>query len=246
MRLTAILAGLIAATALSTGAARAEVKVLSAAAAGPGLEKAAALYRTRSGQAVSIAYATGPEIQQRIGGGETAFDVIVAPDAVLKALATRLPGAPVRLGAVGIGLAVKPGAPRPDLSSVEALKAALLSAKTVVISKGSTGVYLEGLFERLGLTAALAGKLERAQNGAGVVTRILDGSGAEVGLAAQTELAGGLSRGLAIVGPLPAPMQNATVYSAAAFPTARPDVAGLMSLLASREARPLMIASGID
>jgi molybdate transport system substrate-binding protein len=233
------------------GEARAaEVRVLSAAAVSPGLEAAVALYRNTSGQAVTIAYATGPEIQARVGGGEGGFDVVVAPAAVLAALAEggQLPAKPLPLGKVGIAAAVRPGAPKPDLSSPEALMRSLLAAKTVVISRGSTGVYLEGLFARLGIEQQLEGRLERAQNGAAVVERILGGQGAEIGLSAQTELTLGHDRGLILVGPLPATIQNDTLYSAAAFPAAlsRSEVASLMRFLATPQTRAVMEKNGVD
>ena len=78
--------------------------------------------------------------------------------------------------------------------------------------------------------------------------RLSEADGAEIGLSAQTELAGGKDRGFVVVGPLPADIQNETTYSAAAFPEAlvRPEVAGFMALLRSAEVHTLMAANGIE
>lgn len=250
MRSKVMAAVVLAALALAGAAQAAEVKVLSAAAVSPGLAKAAAAYQARTGHHVTIAYANGPEIQQRIGGGEAGFDIVVAPQPILAALSDggRLKGPATPLGRVGVAAGVKGGAPRPDLADTEAFKRSLLAAKTIVISRGSTGVYLEGLFQRLGITEALAPKLVREQNGAAVVERVLRGEGAEIGLSAQTELALGQEHGFVVAGPIPAAVQNATLYAAVAFPAAaaKSEVAGFMDLLRGAESKAMMVASGIE
>lgn len=250
MRLKLVAIAVLGTCVLHGAALAAEVRVLSAAAVTPGLRHMVELYRARSGHAVTVSYANGPEIQQRIGSGERGFDVVVAPEGVLAALAARgsLPSEPTPLGRVGIGAAVKPGAPRPDISDPAALERSLLAAKSVIISRGSTGVYLEGLFQRTGVMPRLGERLVRAQNGGAVVERVLAGDGAEIALTAQTELELGRERGLVLLGPLPEAVQNYTAYAAVAFPDAmlRPEVAGFVALLKSPEAKAVMVANGID
>jgi molybdate transport system substrate-binding protein len=250
MRRTALVTAALGALALTTAAQAAEVKLLATGAVASGLAKAIDLYRAQSGHTVVVAYSTGPEVAQRIGAGEQGFDVVAAPEPVLAALnaSGRLKATSVRLGKVGIAAAIKPGTPRPDLTNADKFNAYLLAAKTVVISRGSTGVHLEEQFKRSSLTPGIEPRLERGRNGAAVVERLLAGNGAEIGLSGQTELAGGVDRGLIVVGLLPAPLQNYTTYAAAAFPQAlaRPEVEGFMALLKSPASAALMASSGIE
>src|SRR5215471_5188373 len=116
-----------------------------------GLVAAADVFRKDTGNEVKIKYATAPAIQQRIGGGEAA-DVVIAPPAVIDELAKsgKLDAeGRVTVGRVGVGIIVRNGAARPDVSTSDALKRALLDADSVVYNKASSGIYLEKLFERL-------------------------------------------------------------------------------------------------
>jgi len=105
-----------------------EVHVLSAGAVEPALVVAADAFHNETGNEVRINYATSPEIRRRIGAGETA-DVVIAPPAVLDEVAKsgKLDSpARVELGRVGIGIAVRDGLPKPDISTIEAFKRAVL------------------------------------------------------------------------------------------------------------------------
>src|SRR3989449_2359583 len=109
--------------AFAGSAMAAEIRVLSAGAVEPGLRAAAAAFGKQSGHDVKITFNTAPEIRKRIVGGE-AFDVVIAPPAALDefAGAGKISADRVDVGRVGLGVAVRPGAPVPDISSSEALK----------------------------------------------------------------------------------------------------------------------------
>src|SRR5258705_10030584 len=94
----------------------AEIRVLSAGAVEPGLRAAAAAFQKQTGHEVNIAFNTAPEIRKRIGAGE-AFDVVIAPPAALDEFAGKVTGDRANLGRVGLGVAVRPGAPVPEISS---------------------------------------------------------------------------------------------------------------------------------
>src|SRR5712691_9168876 len=146
--LLAIISSVVASPALA-----AEINILSAGAIEPGLVAAVDLFRKDTGNEVKIKYATAPAILERAGGGEAA-DVVIAPPAVIDELAKagRLDGqGRMTVGRVGVGIIVRNGAAKPDVSSSEALKRALIEAESVVYNKASTGLYLERLFERLGV-----------------------------------------------------------------------------------------------
>src|SRR5215471_10910587 len=145
----------------------AEINIISAGAVEPGVVAAADVFRKETGLEVKIKFATAPAIGQRVGGGE-AVDVVIAPPAVIEELAKagKLDGsgrAPV--GRVGVGVLVRNDAAKPDVSSIDALKRALLDAESVVYNKASTGLYLEKLFARLGIREQVIGPLpDDAQN----------------------------------------------------------------------------------
>lgn len=238
-----IACGFAAAVLQPCGAAAATVSVLSGAAVEPGLKPVAELFARQTGDTLRIEYATGPEIRARIEAGERP-DLVIAPAAVISALGARL-GAATPVGEVGVGVAVRAGARRPNIADEAALKVALRDAATVIFSRGTGGVYVEQLLKRLGLDGAV--RTERVANGGEVVTRLARGAGDEVGLSAMTELALGQEQGIALVGPLPTSVQNYTLYSAGpvAGAAARPEVGRLVALLGQAEARVLLDANGL-
>src|SRR5471032_2254668 len=111
-----------------TSAGAAEINVLSGAAVEPGLLAAADMFREQTGTNVKITFATTPEIRRLFGAG-AAPDVVIAPNAALDELAKsgKVDGAArVSLGRVGIGVVIRDGAPKPDVSTTDALKCAVL------------------------------------------------------------------------------------------------------------------------
>jgi molybdate transport system substrate-binding protein len=114
-----------------TAAGAAEVKVLSAGALEPGMKAAAAEFQKASGHSVKLAFNTAPQIRKRIADGEV-HDVVVAPPAVIDEFskAGKLGQDRADVGRVGMGVAVRPGAPAPDISSPEALKKSVLDAES--------------------------------------------------------------------------------------------------------------------
>ena len=120
----------LAASLLGQATTAAEITVLSAGAVEPGLKPASLAFEKGTGHTVKIAFAPAPQIRTRIAGGET-WDVVIAPPAVLDELAKlgTIENERVTLGRVGMGVAVRAGAPMPDISNVEALKRSVLAAE---------------------------------------------------------------------------------------------------------------------
>lgn len=234
----------------AAGAAMAaEIKVLSAGAVEPGLRAAAAAFKKQSGHDVNIAFNTAPEIRKRVGGGE-AFDVVIAPPAALDefAAAGKLAAERVDIGRVGLGVAVRPGAELPDISSSDALKRAVLQADSIVFNRASTGIYLENLFKKMGLYDQILSKTTRYPDAAAVMEHVLKGKGREIGFGPVTEILLQRDKGLKLVGPLPADVQNYTSYSAVPM-TAAANAAvaqAFVRYLGGAEARALLVAAGID
>src|SRR5215475_9546995 len=186
---------LVAATALTFGTAThaAEIKVLSTNALKTALEDLSPKFEQSSEHKLAITWGTAAQLKVQIEKG-AAFDVAVITDAgaedLIKQgkLASRTP-----LARSGIAVAIKKGAPKPELRSVDDFKKMLLSAKTIAwVEQGASGIYLKGVFERLGITEQVKGKLipvkaagEAVANGEAEigftqVSEILPYAGAEV------------------------------------------------------------------
>jgi molybdate transport system substrate-binding protein len=193
-----------------------EINLLSAGAVQPGLMKVIAAFPKVSSHTVKITFATAPIILSRIGAA-AGLDIVIAPPAVLeewikagKATAADC----VTIGRIGVGVMVREGAPPPRIATVDEFKQALLSAESVVYNQASTGIYLEKLFERLGIAERLKAKTMRYPDAAAVLDHIGKGKGGEIGLGATTVIIEGGNKGLKFVGPLPPEIQNYTTYAA--------------------------------
>jgi molybdate transport system substrate-binding protein len=148
------------------------------------------------------------------------------------------------LGSSGVGLAVRAGAARPDIGSPEALVRTLLSANSVAHSKiGASGIYFSELLERLGVSGKLKKRIVVEKGPVGLAVAAGE---AEIGVQQLCELAP--VRGIDIVGPLPAPLQRLTYFSAGVASQARnPQAAiGLIALLMSDAGRAAMLAGGME
>jgi molybdate transport system substrate-binding protein len=219
---------------------------LSGAAIEPALIAAAEVFRNRTGNKVNIKFATTPEIRGLVGAGETP-DVVIAPPAALDELAKfgKIDGtAQVSLGRVGVGIVIRDGAPRPDVSTTDALKRAVLEADSVVYNRASSGLYVEGLMQRLGLAELIQAKTKR-YIGTDMIKPLIDGKGKEIGFMPVVQILKYRGRGLQLVSPLPADIQNYTNYAAA---PASGSEGGLtfVRFLRTSEAKAIFVGIGIE
>jgi molybdate transport system substrate-binding protein len=211
------LATLLLMPVLSATAFAAEIRILSAGAVEPGLQAFAQLAKRETGHDLKIQFNTTPQIAQRLAAGE-AYDIVIAPpDAIAKAAQDGKVVADMRIavGRVGSGIVVRNGAPAPDIASVDALKRSLLAADSVVYNTASSGIYLDKLFEKMGILEQLKPKTKRYADGASVMEHVSKGKGNEIGFGAITEIKSYEPKGVKLVGPLPAEVQNYTSYEAA-------------------------------
>jgi len=232
----------------------AEVRLLSAGAVELGLTPALAVFERDSGHVVRVEFAAAPALAGRFTAAP-GHDLVIAPPAVLDALAKAgaIAGPRMPVGKVGIGVAVRPGVPVPEIGDVAALKRELLAADSVVFNRASTGLYFETLLGRLGLADAVNAKASRHPDGASVMKHLLASRvPREIGFGAITEIVLFKDQGLRLVGPLPAEVQNHTSYlaSAGAAPpaeAARADAAAaLLRFLGSPQARIIFAGVGIE
>ena len=227
----------------------AELKVLSAGAFKPVLVALAPEFEQRSGHKLVIDNDTAGALVRRIGGGES-FDLVVAPPGALAQMAQAgklAAGGGKPLARVAIGVAVKTGAPLPDISSVANFQKALTSARAVAYidpaAGGSSGIYLSQLFERWGLADMIKAKAVLVPGGL-VAQRVVSGE-ADLAIHQISEILA--VPGATLVGPIPAEVQNYTVYSGAAAPAARDAAAvqALLTWLASDTARAVLAGKGM-
>jgi len=200
-------------TAIATAA---DIKVMSAGAVEPGLVPLAQAFERETGHRVQVGFATAPVLKQRLAAREVA-DILIAPPALVDEAVTAdlaVAGERLLLGRVGVGVVTRSDGPAPDIATTDALKASLLAADSLVYNRASTGLYFEQLVERQGLTAALSARTTRYADGAAVLDHLARGKGREFGVAATTEIIAHAPKGVKLVGPLPADVQNYTSYVA--------------------------------
>jgi molybdate transport system substrate-binding protein len=223
-----------------------EITVMSGAAVEAGLVIAAEAFRKQTGNNVQIVFATTPEIRRRVGAGETP-DVVIAPPATLDDLVKsgKIDGtAQVPVGRVGVGVVIREGAPKPDVSTTDALERAVLDADSVIYNRASSGVFVEGLLQRLGLAEQIQAKTKRYA-GTDMIEPLIKGKGNEIGFMPVAEILHFRDRGLQLVGPLPADIQNYTSY--AAQPASKSEVAlAFVHFLETPESKGIFAAAGIE
>jgi molybdate transport system substrate-binding protein len=229
--------------------APAEIKILSAGAIAPALKTIVERFHRDSGHSVTVTFATAPAIVNRLGAGETA-DIVIAPPSVLDELTTAGNSSTadrITVGRIGVGVMVREGAPPPNISTVDKFKHSVLDTESLVYNQASTGIYLERLFDRLGIGARVLTKSTRYADFAAVLDHVSKGKGREIGFGAATVIVENTDRGVKFVGALPAEIQNYTSYVAAMLPhrAGQQPAREFLRYLASPRARSLLAAAGI-
>jgi len=237
--------------AMSQLAEGAEIKVISGGAFKQVLNALLAQYQKESGNSAAATYQTVGQHLTLIKNGEEQFDVAVLTPEAIDGLIKEgkvVAGSRADLARTGVGVVVKAGAPLPDISTVDAFKRALLAAKSVAYidpkAGGSSGIYVAKLLERLGIADAVNAKAVLVHGGA-VADHVADGE-AEIGVHQISEILP--VKGAVLVGPLPAEIQNFTVY-AAGIGTAAVDPAmanALVKFLSGPHALPIIKDKGME
>ena len=194
-------------------ASAAEIKVLSTQAPQEAYVELVAQFERATGHKVTTAFTGTLNVQKRLAEGEVYDLIIMAGPAIDEqiGLGKAVAGSRVDFAKSGTGVAVKKGAAKPDIHSVDAFKKTLLAAKSIGYSTGPSGVYMLSVFEKLGVTGEVKGKLKQTPSGVFVGTLIASGE-TEIGFQQISELVH--FPGIDYVGPLPGELQRMTVFSA--------------------------------
>jgi molybdate transport system substrate-binding protein len=240
----------LACAAAVPAAAADELKILSAGAFKPVLVALQPTFEQETGHRLVIDNDTAGALQKRVSGGE-AFDLVFSSPASLRVMsqAGRLASeSPAPLARVAIGVAVRKGAPLPDIASVDAFRSLLMNARSVAYidpaAGGSSGVYLDRLFQQWGIAPQVRAKAVLVPGGL-VATRVVDGS-ADIAIHQISEILA--VPDAVLVGPLPAEIQNYTGYGGALSATTAHAGAARQLLEALRGARAgeILKAKGME
>lgn len=225
----------------------AEINVISTQATEEAYQELVARFEKASGHKVRTFFSGTLNVQKKLADGEP-YDLILmagpAIDEQIK-LGKALAGSRVDVAKSGTGLAVRKGAPKPDISSVEAFRKTLLTVKSIGYSTGPSGLYMLTVFEKLGIADQVKGKLKQTPSGVFVGTLIANGD-AEVGFQQISELVH--FAGIDYVGPLPGDLQRMTMFSTGIHSGAKQGDAAraLVKFLTAPAAAPVIRKHGLE
>jgi len=223
------------------------IDVLSSIATKEAYLKLVPVFERESGHSVATTWAGTVDIMKRMAAGES-HDLIIMSAPEMDELIRQgkvAAGSRVDIAKSGIGVAVRAGAPRPDIGSAEALKRALLAAKTVGYTSGPSGVYMAQLIERMGIGAEVKPKFRSVPSGGTIGTIVASGD-CEIGFQQVSELVH--IKGVDMIGPLPADVQRVTVFSTGidARATHRDAAKALVRFLTAPAAHAVIKAAGLE
>ena len=198
----------------------AELKVIAGGSMTASMNALAAPFEKASGHKLSIHFDSTPNIIARVNSG-TPFDVVVVPVDVFKDAAAKarfVPGPTIDIARVGYGVIVRAGAPKPDISTPDTFKNALLAAPSIAFLPASAaGAYVTKVFERLGIAEEMKAKTKVQAAPAQIAPAVAKGE-AELGVFLTNVL---IAPGVELVGPFPGDLQQELVFTSAVAADAR-------------------------
>jgi molybdate transport system substrate-binding protein len=232
---------------LATVASAADVKVMASAAIKEAYVELVPQFEKSTEHKVATTWAGTVDMTKRLTAGEV-FDLVImaAPsiDEFIKQ-GKIVPGSRVDLAKSGVGVAVRAGLPKPDISSGDKVKQAMLAAKSIAYSTGPSGVYMAALFQRMGIADQIKDKVKIGPPGTPIGELIARGE-ADIGFQQVSELLP--IAGIDFIGPLPPDIQQITVFASGIHTGAtQADAAkALVKFLTSPQAVPVLKKKGLE
>jgi molybdate transport system substrate-binding protein len=232
---------------LGATADAADVKVMASAAIKEAYLELVPQFEKSTEHKVSTTWAGTVDMTKRLNAGEV-FDLIIMAGPSIDEFIKQgklVAGSRVDLAKSGVGVAVRAGAPKPDISSGDAVKRAMLAAKSIAYSTGPSGVYLAALFQRMGIADQIKDKVKIGAPGVPIGEIIARGE-AEIGFQQVSELLP--VAGINYIGPLPQDIQQITVFASGIHTAAtQADAAkALVKFLTSPQAAPVIKKKGME
>jgi len=233
----------------SAGAQSKEITLIAPGGIRDAIEQMIPGFEAKTGYKVKATFGSGLGTKKQVASGE-AFDVPVIQPPYPEVLASGnvVTGSAVTLASVSVGVAVKKGAPKPDISTPEAVKQTLLSAKSIAFPNpaggAAAGVSFDETLKKLGIAGQVEAKLKRAQGGAAAMAMVAKGE-AEIGATFVSEMG---DPGVDVVGPLPRGISPLTTLVAFISSHAKDPAAAkaLVDYLSSPEASAVYRKNGME
>jgi molybdate transport system substrate-binding protein len=245
-----LLGGIVASLAVAPAAAG-EIVVFCPGAVQSVVRPMAKTFEEKTRNTVKFEFATAGAVAKKVADGATG-DVVLTTDKELASLAKdgKVDGGSIKnLGSMGVGVAVRAGAPKPDIHDVDAFKKSMLTAKSVMFANpakgGQSGIHVAKVFAELGLDKALGQKIQLRDRGPDGLKEVAAGE-IEIGLGQISEILA--NKDVVLVGPLPPAIQGAVTFSGAIHSQAKDKAAAkaLIDLLTSPEAKEKFRAVGFS
>jgi molybdate transport system substrate-binding protein len=223
------------------------IRVLSTLAVMGAMRDLADAYHRETGETVDADFSPTVALLQRLRSGETADLAILTEQGIDDLIAEGIirPGTRTGVARSFVGLAVKAGAPKPDIATVDAFKAALLATRSVAYSRiGASGLYFAGLLDRLGIAAEVNAKATVLASGF-TAEKLVSG---EADLAVQQISELMVVPGIDVAGPFPPAVQTVAMFSAGLLTSSNQaeTAAGFIRFLASEQAAPVLKRAGLE
>ena len=227
-----------------------ELKIYSGGPFEAAFHELAKEYELKTGVKLDIQYGTAPQLQQKMSENAPGDVMLTATNLMNRPenLAKLVDGTMALMGKGGVGVMVRKGAPLPQVSTTDTFKQSITQAERLIYNKASTGLYIDQLFKRIGVSEQFESKTERFVNGDDAIGRVARGSGNEIGFGAIAEIKLNESKGVVLVGYLPAEYQNYTNYSAAVMKTSKnaKPAQEFIEYLQTEKVKALFKRTGID
>jgi molybdate transport system substrate-binding protein len=227
------------------------VRILSAGAPKTGVRLCAEAFFGKSGEPFEVEFATAPVIKERVTSGSANADVLVLPVPIMQGVADEaliIADTVSLIGSVTTGVVVRNGASDPDVTSLDAFVAAMLGADRLVYNQASSGQYIAGMIEKLGIAGQVAARTLLVATGGAVMEALVEDKGDKtIGFCQITEIKLLEHLGVHLVGPLPEAIGKVTTYavglcaSAGNLGTAR----SLVEFMASAEGKRIFLDTGV-